>query len=169
LSGLYPDDWPALQHAYGSAKDIPPLLHRLTLDPTPKNPNDEPWLTLWSALCHQGDVFSASYAAVPHIVHIGLAAKGPIDVGFFMLPACIEIARATGHGPTLPEAEAGKYVLALCQLHDCAFAHAGDQWSSDMAQSVAAALAASKGQIELAQALVNLDRDIVRKINADDW
>ncbi len=38
-----------------------------------------------------------------------------------------------------------------------------------MAQSVAAALAASKGQIELAQALVSLDADIIRKINAGDW
>jgi len=38
-----------------------------------------------------------------------------------------------------------------------------------MAQAVAAALAASKGQIDLARALVNLDRDIIRKINAGDW
>jgi len=38
-----------------------------------------------------------------------------------------------------------------------------------MAQSVAAALAASKGPIELAEALTNLDRDIIRKINAGDW
>jgi hypothetical protein len=30
-------------------------------------------------------------------------------------------------------------------------------------------LAASKGQIELAQTLVNLDRDIIRKINAGEW
>lgn len=75
----------------------------------------------------------------------------------------------TGRGPTLPDADAGLYVLALRQMHDCAFAHADDQWSSDMAQSVAAALAASKGQIELAQALVSLDADIIRKINAGDW
>ncbi len=38
-----------------------------------------------------------------------------------------------------------------------------------MAQSIAAALSASKGQIELAKALVNLDRDIIRKINVGDW
>jgi hypothetical protein len=38
-----------------------------------------------------------------------------------------------------------------------------------MAQSVAAALAASKGETELAQAIVNLDDDIIRRINAGDW
>lgn len=164
-----PTDWSMLPHAYGPAGDIPPLLRRLGVDPTPKNPNDEPWFTLWSALCHQGDVYSASYAAVPEIVHIGLAAKGPIDIGFFMLPACIEVARSTGHGPALSDAVTGPYRLALRQLHDCAYAHADDQWDSYMAQSIAAALSASKGQIELAKALVNLDRDIIRKINAGDW
>src|ERR1700722_4715931 len=141
-----------LQHAYGPADDIPPLLHRLRLDPTPKNPNDEPWFSLWSALCHQGDVYSGSYAAVPPIVCIGLAARGPIDIGFFMLPACIEVARLTGRGPAPSDAAVGPYLRALRQLHDCAFTHADDQWDSDMAQAVAAALAASKGQIDLARA-----------------
>jgi hypothetical protein len=162
-------DWSTLKHAYGPAEDIPPLLHRLSLDPTPKNSNDEPWFTLWSALCHQGDVYSASYAAVPQIVRIGLEAKGPIDIGFFMLPACIEVARSTGRGPALSDAATGPYLLALRQLHDCAYAHADDHWDADTAQSIAAALSASKGQIELAQALVNLDRDIIRKINAGEW
>jgi hypothetical protein len=169
LSSLDLTDWSTLQHAYGQADDIPPLLHRLSLDPTPKNPNDEPWFSLWSALRHQGDVYSASYVAVPQIVRIGLTVRGPIDSGFFMLPACIEIARSIGRGPTLSDAATGPYLLALRQLHDCAYAHSDDPWDSDMTQSIAAALAASKGQIELAQALVNLDRDIIYKINASDW
>ena len=38
-----------------------------------------------------------------------------------------------------------------------------------MAQLVAAALAASKGQTELVQAIVNLDDDIIRRINAGSW
>jgi hypothetical protein len=38
-----------------------------------------------------------------------------------------------------------------------------------MAQSVAAALAASKGQIELAQALINLDDDVISRMNTGDW
>jgi hypothetical protein len=105
----------------------------------------------------------------PPIVGIGLASRRPIDIGFFLLPACIEVARSTGRGPALTVEAANPYLLALRQLHDCAFTHADDQWDSDMAQAIAAALAASKGQIELAQTLINLDRNIIRKINAGEW
>jgi hypothetical protein len=86
-----------------------------------------------------------------------------------MLPACIEVARSTGRGPALSDAAAGPYILALRQLHDCAYAHADDHWNGDMAQAIAFALSASKGQIELAQALRDLDGDMIRKINAGNW
>jgi hypothetical protein len=36
------------------------------------------------------------------------------------------------------------YSTALAELHNCAFVHASDDWDAAMAQSVAAALAASK-------------------------
>lgn len=170
VTGLESPEWQTLQHAYGAAIDIPPLLRQLSDDPRPKDGyKDEPWFSLWSALCHQGDVYSASYVAVPHVVQIALTAKGEIDAGFFLLPACIEVARATGRGPALAGADADAYVEALQKLHECAFAHASDEWSIGMAQSVAAALAASKGQTELAQAIVNLDDDILRRINAGNW
>ncbi|MER5618550.1 hypothetical protein [Streptomyces sp. NPDC002215] len=53
-------DWPQLSHAYGSAEDIPALLARIASEPKP-----ELWNDLWSALCHQGSVYSASFAALP--------------------------------------------------------------------------------------------------------
>jgi len=53
-------DWPRLSHAYGSAEDIPALLARIASEPDP-----ELWNDLWSALCHQGSVYSASFAALP--------------------------------------------------------------------------------------------------------
>ncbi|MFJ9692139.1 hypothetical protein [Kitasatospora sp. NPDC101183] len=53
-------DWSQLSHAYGSAQDIPGLLDAMSPDP-----HDDCWNELWSALCHQGAVFSASYAALP--------------------------------------------------------------------------------------------------------
>ncbi|MEV6353519.1 hypothetical protein [Streptomyces hydrogenans] len=53
-------DWPRLSHAYGSAEDIPALLTRIASEPEP-----ELWSDLWSALCHQGSVYSASFAALP--------------------------------------------------------------------------------------------------------
>ncbi|MFE0511553.1 hypothetical protein [Streptomyces sp. NPDC058964] len=53
-------DWSQLHHAYGTAEDIPGLLDAVS--PAPK---DSGWADLWSRLCHQGTVYSASYAALP--------------------------------------------------------------------------------------------------------
>jgi hypothetical protein len=53
-------DWTSLRHAYGAAGDVPALLDRLTPDP-----GDEVWGELWSRICHQGSVYSASFAALP--------------------------------------------------------------------------------------------------------
>jgi len=103
MLALGADDWKLLEHAYGPAEDIPRLLEQLAEDPRPKSHyEEEPWFTLWSSLCHQGDVYTASYAAVPHLVGICLSSDGPVDLGFFQLPACVEIAHATGFGPAMP-------------------------------------------------------------------
>ncbi|MFF1873877.1 hypothetical protein [Kitasatospora herbaricolor] len=53
-------DWSQLNHAYGTAQDIPGLLDAMSPDP-----EDACWERLWSCLCHQGAVFTASYAALP--------------------------------------------------------------------------------------------------------
>jgi hypothetical protein len=56
-------DWRLLRDAYGSADGIPAILARLSPDP-----EDEGWDALWSRLCHQGTVYSASFAALPFLV-----------------------------------------------------------------------------------------------------
>ncbi|MFD7105724.1 hypothetical protein [Streptomyces celluloflavus] len=58
-------DWSQLSHAYGSAEDIPALLGRISREPKP-----ELWSDLWSALCHQGSVYSASFAALPWLADV---------------------------------------------------------------------------------------------------
>ncbi|MFJ9324237.1 hypothetical protein [Streptomyces globisporus] len=55
----------ALSHAYGSAEDVPDLLDRIASEPKP-----ELWSDLWSALCHQGSVYSASFAALPWLAGV---------------------------------------------------------------------------------------------------
>ena len=62
--------WSALEHAYGEASDIPVLLRQLANFPPHEDHRAEPYFSLWSALCHQGDVYSASYAAVPEIISL---------------------------------------------------------------------------------------------------
>jgi len=57
-----PIDWADLQCAYGSAERVPELLGRAEDAGADFGPA---WDDLWSYLCHQGTVYSASYAALP--------------------------------------------------------------------------------------------------------
>lgn len=59
--------WAGLDHAYGDADDLPDLLPRL-------HAVDEDVLNrVFGSICHQGTVYSASFAAVPHLVAAALA------------------------------------------------------------------------------------------------
>jgi hypothetical protein len=167
MISLDSDEWLRLRHAYGAASDIPALIRQVRADPSPKvGYTDEPWFSLWSALCHQGDAYEASYAAVPHLVRIAIDASGPIDRGFFSLPACIEVARAKGRGPQVSPDLQADYSDALRRMPECIYQHASDDWDSDMAQAITAALAAAKGQHQLAEAIINLDSHIIDRLIA---
>jgi hypothetical protein len=162
--------WKELQHAYGDAVDVPDLLRALASATAPKTDyKDEPWFTLWSSLCHQDDVYSASYAAVPHIVHIASKADGPIDFSFFQLPASIEIARRAGRGPEIPAACADDYHRAIARLVDIVNLHRDEDWDRSMLLSAFTALAVAKGHIDVAEALANLDDDWIAKINSGEF
>ncbi len=158
--------WRDLRHAYGDAADIPDLLRSLASSTGRKaSYQDEPWSSLWSSLCHQGDVYTASYAAVPQIVQIASQAKGPIDFAFFQLPAAIEVARQKGRGPDIPDAYVDDYLRAITQLVENVSLHRNQAWDQPMLLSAAAALAVAKGHIDVAEALLNLDADWITKIN----
>ncbi|NJC40770.1 hypothetical protein GGQ87_001028 [Brevundimonas alba] len=157
--------WSELTHAYGAASDTPELLRRAAASPGQQPPDAEPFFSLWSSLCHQGDVYSASYAAVPHLVEIAFDAPEPIDFSFFMLPASIEVARQNGRGPEVPAFVAEAYFAALERLPDCISKHRQGPWTEDMLLSAAAAEAVAKGHYSVAEALLNLDSDWIERIN----
>ncbi|XVQ10515.1 hypothetical protein ACQP1W_49785 [Spirillospora sp. CA-255316] len=58
-------DWTQMRHAYGRADDVPGMLDRLVPDEAA-----EVWTELWSAICHQGTVYSASFAALPRLTEL---------------------------------------------------------------------------------------------------
>jgi hypothetical protein len=64
--------WSELQHAYGSGVNIPALLRKAAAG------DDDAVADLFGSILHQNSVYSASYAAVPHLV---TGALGPIAVG----------------------------------------------------------------------------------------
>src|SRR5438093_3961133 len=106
--------WRELSHAYGSAEDIPELLRRLEGIP-PSDGEREPWFSIWSALAHQGDVYSASFAAVPHVVNALATAPTGADSSYFAFPARVEICRERSAAPVPPDLLPA-YRQALAQL-----------------------------------------------------
>ena len=109
------------------------------------------------ALCHQDNVYTASYAAVPHVVGIAQAAAEPIDLSFLLLPAAVEIARRNGRGPALPTELADAYFHALSDLPDVVSRHRDENSDEPMLRVASAAMAVARGDIASAEALLDGD------------
>lgn len=147
--------WSELQHAYGQAADIPVLLERLR--ELPKSEGEaQPWFALWSALAHQRDVYSASFAAVPHVVAALATAPAKADASFFQFPAWVEICRAK-NGVEVPEDLRCSYFQALARL-PVLVAQAASQpsWEPGFLACALSAVAAAKGHHAVAEAVLEL-------------
>ena len=156
--------WGELTHAYGPASDTPALLRALESFPAHSRYDEEPWFTLWSSLCHQGDIYPASYAAVPHILRVAASAPERADYNFFLLPAAIEIARQPisprAHpAPAIPEDLRGAYSAAWGGVPALVARCVERPWDDTFLRSATAALAAAKGHPGVAEALLDLEPD----------
>ncbi|MBD8900194.1 hypothetical protein [Rhodanobacter sp. DHG33] len=147
--------WGGLVHAYGNASDIPELLRQLSTLP-PCDLEKEPWATLWSALAHQGDVYSASFAAVPHVV--AALATDPLkaDSTYFQFPAWVECCRARNN-VVMPDDLVMPYRRALSRLPQLIADASRRPWDEEFMQCALAALAAAKGAAVVAEAAMELD------------
>ncbi len=155
--------WSSLRHAYGEAGDIPALLQQLASFPPGDHDRTEPYLSLWSALCHQGDVYPASYAAVPAIVQLMEAAPTQVHWSALLLVVSIEIARSEHRGPEISSELAAPYFAAIERLPALVSAMATQRWGELTARVAAAAIAVSTGQAELAAAILELEPTLVPK------
>ena len=149
--------WSELEHAYGDAADIPGLLRQLDSAPGGSD-DDEPWFTLWSSLAHQGDVYSASFAAVPHVVNAMVRNPDRATSSFFQFPAWIEVCRIRNQTP-IPEDLARHYFDALHRLPQVAAEASERPWDRGLLACVLAAVAAAKGDAEMAEAVLELAED----------
>lgn len=150
--------WSQLSHAYGPATDIPPLLRQLKHFPSSEN-NAEPWFTIWSALAHQGDVYSASFAAVPHVVGYLAQAPTKADFSYFQFPAWVEICRRKG-GVAIPADLTDAYENALSALPRLVATAADRPWDEGMLSCALSAIAASKGYPAVAEAVLEIDTGV---------
>ena len=148
-------EWASLEHAYGSASDIPDLLRQLATLPSSEG-NAEPWFSIWSALAHQGDVYAASFAAVPHVVRFLATAPAVAPFVYFQFPAWVEICRQR-HGLTVPSDLSNDYFTALKMLGSLVCAASSKDWDRDFVVCALAAMAVSKGFPLIAEAIQELD------------
>jgi hypothetical protein len=148
--------WADLQHAYGSADDIPPLLRSIAADSSTSSSTDGPWYKLWSALYHQGDVYSASFAAVPHVIDTLVANPNRACFDFFLLPASIEVARHRRNA-VVPKGLRPAYIESLERLPAVASAAAARSWDATFCRSALAAVAAAKSNHSTAELLLEID------------
>ncbi len=146
--------WSELEHAYGQASDIPPLLRQLQDLPGSEG-QSEPWFTLWSALAHQGDVFSASFAAIPHVIAALSTAPAKADVSFFHFPAWVETCRAKQRTP-IPADLADGYFAALQRLPALVADTATGRTDPDFATCATAAIAATLRQHAMAEVILEM-------------
>lgn len=146
--------WNTLQHAYGVASDIPALLRQLTALPD-SHGKSEPWFSLWSALAHQGDVYSASFAAVPHVVEALSSSPSKAGSTYFQFPAWVEICRAK-NCISVPSDLLPAYHAALAKLPSLVAAAAEREWDEDLLVCTLSAIAASRGFTTVAEAALEL-------------
>jgi hypothetical protein len=154
LLSLDSTHWQQLDHAYGTAEDIPALLRQLA-----SLPNDDgeasPWFQLWSALAHQGDVYPASFAAVPHVIAALASSPMAAHASYFHFPAWVEICRAK-QGASIPDELSGPYFNALGRLPALAAECSAKPWDLGFLACTLAATAAAKGQHAIAEALLEM-------------
>lgn len=110
---------------------------------------------LWNDLHHQGDVGLASYYAVPHLVRIAQQ-NGIINNDLLGLVSVIEIQRHNNN-PALPKALISDYTAAIKSLGTLAIQTLINPWDLETTAVTLAAIAVSKQQITIAEAILNLD------------
>jgi hypothetical protein len=119
--------WNKLKDAYDSTSEVPKLLQQLEkYSSLEKTWQSEIWFKLWSDLCHQGDVYPASFAAVPQLSRIAAENNKNINFNFFLLPAAIEISRAE-KGVAISEDLQESYYLAIKMLSIYALRYATEK------------------------------------------
>jgi hypothetical protein len=153
--------WLELKHAYGSASDIPNLLRQLEAMPSSEG-DKEPWFSLWSSLAHQGDIYSASFAAVPHVVRVLKQAPTKADFSYFQFPAWVEICRQKNAIEIPIELEA-PYFQALSELPSLVAAAAARQWDSNLLCCALSAFAAAKGFGSVAEAVQEINPEVAEE------
>jgi hypothetical protein len=151
--------WSELSHAYGPATDIPDLLAQLRAASSEatwvfQDWDAEPLASLGNALVHQGDVYPASYAALPYLVAIAAAHLPPNRIICLNLIGLIAMGQQEPHAPKMPVDLQGAYEAALSQATMVILECLQLDWPDDDYKVLLSALVAVRGHGALAQTIL---------------
>lgn len=118
---------------------------------------------LWDELHHQGDVDTASYAAVPHLVQLH-AKHGQQGDNTYSLLGCIELARRAGHNPPLPTWLGAGYEEAWRRLAQLALDDLVRATDASLTRAAMGALAIARGQPQAGEILLFLEDDELEEL-----
>jgi hypothetical protein len=140
--------WGELRQRYGGAEDVPRLLAALPSIDDP-SARAELWFALWRMLCQPDAVFTAAYAAVPHL--LAIAEPYPLRERSegIQLVCRIELLRRAPGAPPIPGDLIEAYAAAIERMPAIVAASVGEPWDADVAQILAAALLIGKRQGEV--------------------
>ena len=153
--------WKEYRHAYGPATDIPDLLRQARGTPRTRRSDEEPWHSLWSALCHQYDVYSGSIAALPHLVDMAVERRPTDRLDPLLLAGAIETYRYRQGGPDIPSYLEATYRAALARAAQLTVEALEQEWDEDAYGGLLAALAAFQGHPRLAAGLNGLEPRLI--------
>jgi hypothetical protein len=111
-------------------------------------------------LCHQGDVYTASYAAVPELIEIAAARAAETRVAWecLLLAGAIELERGLPEGaapPAIPPDLAGEYAAALHRGAELATRQLARTADRELLLGLAISYAAFRGDVAEARRLTN--------------
>lgn len=158
MLSLDSNKWSELEDAYGPATSIPSLLKAFQRYDSQK----KYWDNIWSFLCHQGTIYSATFAAFPYIVQ-GFKTKLEQDIkdnNIFAFATCVEISRQVFH-VDIDDELSEDYFKALAQLNNLQVKFLEKNSSYEDLMTVLAYQAALKSQPQLSELLLNLNENSI--------
>jgi hypothetical protein len=116
------------------------------------------WDELWNELHHQGDIGTAAFAAVPHLVRIHELRRVP-DWNTYGLAAIVELARDRADNPQLPSDLSTFYDSAWNRLVDIGLEELSAANSPTLVTSIMAVVAIGKGLRTLGRLAIEFTED----------
>jgi hypothetical protein len=152
-------NWGLLEGGYRIPYDASKLLRKLK-DAVNAKERQEIFDELWENLHHQGDVGTASYLAVPHLIDICIESKS-LDLNFIGLCVTIENCRLNGENPELPKQYDNLYFSSLTKFEKYLSGNLKNINDRTAFRLTLSLLATVNGQPGLGKAIEILDEDAV--------